>query len=238
MLEQVERTAVVTGAASGIGAAIADRFEKDGWNVFRFGKGVSNDARCVEGDVREADDWESLARNVINDVGHLDVLINNAGILREARLQDTTLEIWNELQSVNVTGTFLGCRTMLPLLRKGNAPTILNLSSIDALKGSVGHSAYAATKGAIASMTRALALELAEEGITVNALCPGTVDTPMMHSLIGNPLNAGVDKVAQHPLGRVSSVDDQAAAAAFLCSADASYITGVTLSVDGGRAIR
>jgi NAD(P)-dependent dehydrogenase (short-subunit alcohol dehydrogenase family) len=127
---------------------------------------------------------------------------------------------------------------MLPLLRKGNAPTILNLSSIDALKGSVGHSAYAATKGAIASMTRALALELAEEGITVNALCPGTVDTPMMHSLIGNPLNAGVDKVAQHPLGRVSSVDDQAAAAAFLCSADASYITGVTLSVDGGRAIR
>jgi NAD(P)-dependent dehydrogenase (short-subunit alcohol dehydrogenase family) len=100
----------------------------------------------VVGDVRSQEEWATLARRIDNDVGRLDVLVNNAGILREAPLGDTTLEMWNEVIAVNLTGAFLGCRAMLPLLRKGNAPAILNLGSVDALRGSLRHSAYAASK--------------------------------------------------------------------------------------------
>jgi NAD(P)-dependent dehydrogenase (short-subunit alcohol dehydrogenase family) len=164
--------------------------------------------------------------------------VNNAGILREAPLGETTSAMWDEVIAVNLTGTFLGCRTMLPLLQKGDAPAILNLGSIDALRGSLGHSAYAASKGGIVALTRALALELAEDGIRVNAICPGTVDTPMVKSILGKAANGGPDRVALHPLKRISTAEDQAAAAAFLCSREAGFITGVALSVDGGRAIR
>ena len=238
MPEITARTALVTGAAGGIGGAIADRFESDGWNVFRFDVGISDSGRCVCGDVRSEQDWTSVASRIDGEIGRLDVLVNNAGILRECLVADTTLDTWNDLIGVNLTGTFLGCRTMLPLLRRGNSPAILNMGSIDALKGSNGHSAYAATKGGIVSMARALALELAPERIRVNTLCPGTVETGMLSAQLGNPLNAGLDKVAQHPLGRLSTTEDQASAAAFLCSAEADFITGVALSVDGGRAIK
>lgn len=238
MTEPTARTALVTGAAGGIGGAIADRFEKDGWTVYRFDREISDGLRRIRGDVRSEEGWAELARRIDCEVGRLDVLVNNAGILREGLIADTSLDTWNEVVAVNLTGTFLGCRAMIPLLRKGNAAAILNLGSIDAIKGSNGHSAYAATKGGIVSMTRALALELAPEQIRVNALCPGTVDTSMLSITLGNPLNAGLDKVAQHPLGRVSHVDDQAATAAFLCGVESEYITGVALSVDGGRAIK
>lgn len=232
------RTAVVTGAGNGIGRAIADRFESDGWDVFRFDVDPVNGGRTVRGDVRSIEDWTSLAQRVGSEVGRLDVLVNNAGVLREALLEDTPLDVWNEVLAINLTGTFLGCQTMLPLLRKGDSACILNMGSIDAVKGSNGHSAYAATKGGIVSMTRALALELAAEGIRVNALCPGTVETGMLSSQLGNPLNTGLDKVAQHPLGRLSAPEEQAAAAAYLCSPEANFVTGVALSVDGGRAIK
>jgi meso-butanediol dehydrogenase / (S,S)-butanediol dehydrogenase / diacetyl reductase len=238
MLEITARTALVTGTASGIGRAIADRFERDGWAVFRFDLALPDGARAVRGDVRSHGDWTALAERIGKEIGRLDVLVNNAGILREAPLGETTWAMWDEVIGVNLTGTFLGCRTMLPLLQKGDAPAILNLGSIDALRGSLGHSAYAASKGGIVALTRALALELAEDGIRVNAICPGTVDTPMVKSILGKAANGGPDRVALHPLKRISTAEDQAAAAAFLCSREAGFITGVALSVDGGRAIR
>lgn len=232
------RTALVTGAGNGIGAAIAGRFEKEGWTVYRVDMEAAAHERSIQADVRSAADWARVAEHVGERSGRLDVLVNNAGILREALVSDTTDEVWADVIAVNLTGTFLGCRTMLPLLRKGASPAILNMGSIDALKGSRGHSAYATSKGGILAMTRALALELAPESIRVNALCPGTVDTGMLTSQLGNPINTGLDKVAQHPLQRLSTVDDQAAAAVFLCSTEADFITGVDLSVDGGRAIK
>lgn len=138
--------------------------------------------------------------------------------------------------NVNLTASFLSSRAMLPLLEKGDRATILNFSSIDGLRGSLWHSAYAASKGGVLSLTRTLALELAHRGITVNAICPGTVDTPMVQNMLRN--KAGIDREALHPLKRISTPEDQAVAAAFLCSPEAQYITGVSLSVDGGRAIR
>jgi 3alpha(or 20beta)-hydroxysteroid dehydrogenase len=238
MSESALRTALVTGAASGIGRAIAKRFEQNGWRVFRFDVTLPDGSQAVKGDVRSQADWTALAEGIGDEVGRLDVLVNNAGILREAPLGETTLEMWNEVIAVNLTGAFLGCRTMLPLLRKGRAPAILNLGSVDALRGSLHHSAYAASKGGIVAMTRALALELADDGIRVNAICPGTVDTPMVEHIMANAAKGGPDRVALHPLKRISTVEDQAAAAAFLCSPEAGFITGVALSVDGGRAIR
>lgn len=236
MTETTQRAALVTGAGSGIGRAIADRFAHKGWAVFRFDVVLPDAPRAVKGDVRSQKDWAALARRIADEFGRLDVLVNNAGILREAPLGETTLETWNEVIAVNLTGTFLGCREMLPLLKKGHAPAILNLGSVDALRGSLHHSAYAASKGGIVAMTRALALELAADGVRVNAICPGTVDTPMVQNILEK--GAGPDRVALHPLRRISTVEDQAAAAAFLCSPEAGFVTGVALSVDGGRAIR
>jgi NAD(P)-dependent dehydrogenase (short-subunit alcohol dehydrogenase family) len=233
-----QRIALVTGAGSGIGKEVANRFESDGWKVYR------SDISIVEGplskrcDVSSESDWASLAEVIEKECGRLDVLVNDAGVVSEALLSDTTLEIWNRIISVNLTGTFLGCRTMLPLLLRGNFPAILNVSSVDALRGSRRHTAYAASKGGIVAMTRALALELSSDGIRVNAVCPGTVDTPMVHQVISSPDFDNRDLLGKHPLGRLSTPEDQAAAIAFLCGVDSTFITGVALSVDGGRAIR
>lgn len=119
MTEMARRTALVTGAGSGIGRAIADRFEHNGWVVFRFDVILPDAPRAVRGDVRSQKDWAALAGQISDEFGRLDVLVNNAGILREAPLGETTLETWNEVIAVNLTGTFLGCREMLPLLKKG-----------------------------------------------------------------------------------------------------------------------
>lgn len=232
------RTAVVTGASSGIGRAIAERFAQDGWVVFGFDVTLPESTRGMRGDVRLQTDWSALAAMVDREVGRLDVLVNNAGVLREATVDDTTPEIWDEVIATNLTGAFLGCRTMLPLLRRGNCPTILNLGSVDALRGSFRHAAYAASKGGIVALTRALALELAKDGIRVNVICPGTVDTPMVQKSVSDQPDRAFDRISLHPLSRISTVQDQAAAAAFLCGVEATFITGVALSVDGGRAIR
>lgn len=228
----------MTGAMSGIGRAVSDRFSKDGWIVYRAGHGADGGGGEVELDVRDPASWSALAERIRDEHGLLDVLVNNAGILREAPIESTTLEMWNEVMAVNLTGAFLGCRAMVPLLRDGDRAAICNVSSIDALSGSLDHVAYAASKGGLTSMTRALALELAPAGIRVNAICPGTVETPMTESLLRADAAAGQPREAKHPLGRISSPQEQASAAAFLCSTDASFVTGVALSVDGGRAIR
>ncbi|GAA5063801.1 SDR family NAD(P)-dependent oxidoreductase [Nocardia callitridis] len=235
MSDSMPRTALVTGAASGIGKAIADRFERDGWSVLRCDLVAPEGAWSTKVDVRSSADWVAVAEEIRGRAGKLDVLVNNAGILEAAPLAQTSLDMWDRMVAVNLTGGFLGCRTMLPLLQAGTEPAILNLSSIDALRGSLDHAAYAATKGGIVAMSRALAVELAADGIRVNSMCPGTVDTPMAQRVLGSSV---ADRLALHPLNRISTVEDQAAAAAFLCSAEAGFITGVALSVDGGRAVR
>jgi NAD(P)-dependent dehydrogenase (short-subunit alcohol dehydrogenase family) len=245
MLRLKDKVALVTGAGSGIGLAVAKRLTAEGADV--LAADMKKPDRAQTGfeflplDVRSEDAWTSVTRKIADKFGRLDILVNNAGIIREAPLEQTTMQVWNEVLSVNLTGVFLGCKHLLPLLTEAETAAIVNVASVDALRGSHGHVAYAASKGGIVSLTRALALELADRNIRVNAVCPGTVDTPMVEAILSSADDveaAEANRLAIHPLGRISSADEQAATIAFLCSADASFVTGAVLTVDGGRAIR
>ena len=171
----------------------------------------------------------------------MDVLISNAGILRERPIADMPIEEWNSFIRVNLTGVFLGCKTMVPMRSQSESPTIVSLASIDALRCSRNHAAYAATKGGVVARTRALAVELSDRGIRVNAICPGSVRTPMVQQMFSDadePVALEETGVSAHLHGRISTTEEQTAAIVFIASPDANFITGVALSVDGGRAIR
>lgn len=236
---------LVTGASSGIGEAVVTRLLDEGATVVAADvKDAVNKNRSVDFvrlDVSLEADWQAAKEVIKERHGGLDVLINNAGILRESPIADMPIEEWNSLISVNLTGVFLGCKTMVPMLSQSESPAIVNLASIDALRGSRNHAAYAATKGGVVAMTRALAVELSERGIRVNAICPGTVRTPMVQQMFSDaddPVALEETRVSAHPLGRISTTEEQAAAIVFMAGPDANFITGVALSVDGGRAIR
>ena len=239
------KVALVTGASCGIGKAVVSRLLDNGAQVVAADIIESDDmnsaANFVRLDVSSEAAWKAADQKIRNSYGRLDILINNAGILRESAIEEMSLEDWNVVIGVNLTGVFLGCKSMIPLLSESEGPSIVNLASIDALRGSFHHAAYAASKGGVAAMTRALAVELADRGIRVNAICPGTVETPMVEQMFGAAEDAAAMKVQRlsvHPLGRISTPEEQAAAILFLASPEASFITGTTLSVDGGRAIR
>lgn len=236
---------LVTGASSGIGEAVVTRLLDEGATVVAADvKDAVNKNRSVDFvrlDVSLEADWQAAKEVIKERHGGLDVLINNAGILRESPIADMPIEEWNSLISVNLTGVFLGCKTMVPMLSQSESPAIVNLASIDALRGSRNHAAYAATKGGVVAMTRALAVELSDRGIRVNAICPGTVRTPMVQQMFrdaDDPVALEETRVSAHPLGRISTTEEQAAAIVFMAGPDANFITGVALSVDGGRAIR
>ena len=236
---------LVTGASSGIGEAVVTRLLDEGATVVAADvKDAVNKDRSVDFvrlDVSLEADWQATKEVIKERHGGLDVLINNAGILRESPIADMPIEEWNSLISVNLTGVFLGCKTMVPMLSQSESPAIVNLASIDALRGSRNHAAYAATKGGVVAMTRALAVELSDRGIRVNAICPGTVRTPMVQQMFSDaddPVALEETRVSAHPLGRISTTEEQAAAIVFMAGPDANFITGVALSVDGGRAIR
>ena len=236
---------LVTGASSGIGEAVVTRLLDEGATVVAADvKDAVNKNRSVDVvrlDVSLEADWQAAKEVIKERHGGLDVLINNAGILRESPIADMPIEEWNSLISVNLTGVFLGCKTMVPMLSQSESPAIVNLASIDALRGSRNHAAYAATKGGVVAMTRALAVELSDRGIRVNAICPGTVRTPMVQQMFSDaddPVALEETRVSAHPLGRISTTEEQAAAIVFMAGPDANFITGVALSVDGGRAIR
>ena len=246
MMERMQgKIALVTGAAGGIGLATAERLQAEGAEVIaadiKHPAEPLSGIRFVELDVSSEAAWADLAAKIQEQHGKLDCLVNNAGILREAPLEETSLEMWQTVMAVNLTGTFLGCKHMSPLLANSGKGAIVNLASIDALNGSEHHGAYAATKGGIAAFTRAMAVELAPKQIRVNATYPGTVDTPLVQAMFsdaGDIAAAEAKRKTMHPLGRISQPEEQAAAIAFLCSDDASFVTGAVLSVDGGRAIR
>jgi NAD(P)-dependent dehydrogenase (short-subunit alcohol dehydrogenase family) len=169
--------------------------------------------------------------------GRLDVLVNNAGVIYRNRTIDRLTEgEWDETFDVNVKGAFLMSRAALPALRAAHG-TIVNVASYVALVGFAGAAAYAASKAALVNLTRSLALDHAGEGIRVNAVCPGSVDTDMIHAAwnaLPDPVAAARAWAAKHPLGRIATVEDVAAAILFLASDDARFITGVALPVDGG----
>jgi 3-oxoacyl-[acyl-carrier protein] reductase len=242
------RVAVVAGGASGIGRAAAlllaergaavvaaDVDEIGAWETVERIRAAGGDAAAVHCDVVRAEDSEAALGFARERFGRLDVVLNCAGILRVAPLEATTEKEWGEVLAVNLTGAFLLTRVALRVLREGGGGALVHIASRAAIRAKEGHGAYSAAKAGILQLTQMAALEGAPHGIRVNCVCPGFVDSPMTR--------AGYDETAipawsrACPLGRPGRPEEIARAMLFLASDDASFITGVALPVDGGRAI-
>jgi NAD(P)-dependent dehydrogenase (short-subunit alcohol dehydrogenase family) len=240
---------VVTGGTSGIGLQCVESFARRGARVLACGvvdrEIVSVKQRAIPGveahrmDVRN----EASVRALFDEPGvaeGIDVLVNGAGIQRFGDAVRTTLEDWNEVMQVNVTGAFLASRYAIPLMRKRGGGAIVNVASIHARITAGGRVAYVASKTALIGLTRAMSLDHAAEGIRVNAVLPGTVETPMLTEgwaklrpdRTADELRVEIG--ATNPLGRIGTPDDVAAAIVFLASREAGFITGAELVVDGG----
>jgi 3alpha(or 20beta)-hydroxysteroid dehydrogenase len=234
--------ALVTGAARGVGEATARRLAAEGARVVLadvrddLGTAVAADlgaaARYEHLDVTEADDWRRVVDGIAAAEGRLDVLVNNAAILRVGGLLDTTPEMFLEVVRVNELGPFLGMRAAAPLLIASGRGSIVNLSSTQGLEGFGGLIAYVASKFAVRGMTKAAALELAPHGVRVNSVHPTGIDTPMLAETFPGSVRAGVG--AGVPLGRIARPEEVAAMVCFLASEESSFSTGAEFLVDGG----
>ncbi|HEX4273432.1 MAG TPA: SDR family NAD(P)-dependent oxidoreductase [Rhizomicrobium sp.] len=217
---------VVTGAASGLGLAIAEAVQAEGAAVTaidRVAAPFENSRICDIAD-------EDQVKRALSGLSRLDAVVNSAGIARRAKVDETEMADFDAVMAVNVRGAFLVSKYALPHLRSyGGA--ILHLSSGVATTGTRNRAAYTASKGAILSLTRNMALDYAADRVRVNCLCPGFVDTPLLASM---PAERRAGLAALHPLGRMGSVDDIAPMALFLISDQASWITGQAIAVDGG----
>ena len=243
-----QRVALVTGAGAGIGAAIARRFARDGFWVFAADVDTGGAQRTAD-DIR-AEGFR--ATSLLMDVGvpedvaagfagleaeaqRRDVLVNNAGIAPAADFFDIGREEWERVIRVNLTGTFLCSQAGARIMREHGGGAIINLSSGNALMPHPTLIPYVASKGGIGSLTKAMAVALAEYGIRVNAIGPGSVRTPMTQVSYAAP--GAMDKIlSRTPIGRVAEPEEIAGVAAFLASPDSSYVTGITVYADGGRA--
>ncbi|WNE98290.1 SDR family NAD(P)-dependent oxidoreductase [Streptomyces luomodiensis] len=246
------RVVLITGAARGQGEQEARLFAAEGARVVlgdvldgpgeALAEELGERARFVHLDVGREDDWAAAVAAAKDAFGAVDGLVNNAGILRFNELTSTPLAEYLEVVQVNQVGTFLGMRTVAPELAAAGGGTIVNTASYVALSGMAFLTSYAATKAAVVGMTRVAAMELADKGIRVNAMCPGAIDTPMTNPAQLDPTadsaeaSAAVDELYRKlvPLGRIGRPEEVARLALFLSSEDSSYVTGQPFVADGG----
>ncbi|MFB0562166.1 MAG: SDR family NAD(P)-dependent oxidoreductase [Candidatus Lokiarchaeia archaeon] len=239
------KTALVTGGSIGIGNGIARRFAREGARVcftYNTNKDAARktvneieefggEAICTQCDVRDSKQVVKVVEETEASFGSVDILVNNAGAMDLGFLVDMPLEKWQNMFKVNVEGTFLFCKAALKNMKEGGR--IINISSLSAITGDAISPSYAAAKAAIVSLTKSLADDVAHKGITVNAIAPGIIITPMIEPL----LDANKELSRDIPAKRLGKVEDVAEVAAFLASPGASYITGQVIVVDGGLGL-
>ena len=240
------KVALISGGAGGIGAAAAKLLAKEGAAVV-IADLLEDEGRATETSIAESggralfvnldvtseDSWNSAVQSTVSSFGKLDILVNNAGISHRAGVEQTTSEAWDNVMDVNVKGVFLGTKAAIPEMRKAGGGSIINISSIYGMVGSVTSAAYHASKGAVRIFNKSTAIQYASENIRANSVHPGFVDSPMTRAHHDNP-NIHEERVAKMPLGRMGLPEDIAAGILYLASDESSFVTGAELVIDGG----
>lgn len=249
-----DKVAVITGAGSGIGCASAIKFAREGAKVVvadvqddgsaetvRSIQSAGGTAAAIHTDVTDASAVDRMIKTAVETYGRLDILFNNAGMIIKGTVLDVDEESFDRIFAVNVKGVFLGCKAAIPIMLSQGGGVILNTASQMGTVGFEESSVYPATKGAVIQMTRCLALDHATDGIRVNALCPGPIDTPMnlqSSHLMGDVAEDQKRLIDRTPLARKGTAEEMANVAAFLCSDESSFVTGAAILADGGWTAR
>ncbi len=239
------KTAVVTGGCSGIGLATARRFAEEGANVVigdlddAKGPGIAEElgGTYVHVDVTDKDQVDALFKTAKDTYGSVDIAFNNAGISppEDDSILDTDLEAWKRVQDVNLTSVYLCCKAALPYMLEQRKGSIINTASFVAVMGAAtSQISYSASKGGVLSMSRELGVQFAREGVRVNALCPGPVNTPLLQELFASDPERAARRLVHVPVGRFAEPEEMANAVLFLASDESSFITASTFLVDGG----
>lgn len=249
-----EKVALVTGAARGIGKGIAAAYAREGARVALLDvdetatqaaaqeiQQAGGEVIAIAADVSRENAVNAAVARVKDAFGTIDILVNNAAVMPAGRLHETSPEDVERCLAVNIHGAYLLSRAVIPAMLEKRAGVILHMSSVTGVLGLPGVAIYSATKGALAALARAMSTDYAALGIRVNAVAPGTIDSPMLHNFLAAqknpaPLRGAFD--AMHPIGRVGTIDEVAQVCVFLASDDASFVTGATYTVDGGLSVK
>ena len=247
MFDLSGKVAIITGASQGIGRTMATVMSESGADVICVArsedkiKELSSEIENKGGraipiacDVGDGDAFSNTIKSVVDQFGKLDILINNAGITRDALLMRMNESQWDEVIQTNLKGAFFGMKAAIRPMMKNKFGRIINITSIVGLTGNPGQANYAASKAGLIGMTQSIAKEVGSRGITVNCIAPGWIDTEMTEEL---PKDSKRDLLDRIPIGKIGKPENIAHAAVFLASDEASYITGQTITVDGGRVI-
>ena len=244
-----DRVAIVTGASKGIGEGIARTFSEEGAYVVVVcrtedaGMKMAEELGAEKGraifvrtDVSKSEDIQAMINKAVETFGKLDILVNNAGYHISKNVEETSEEEWEFIQSTNLRSTFLCSKYAIPHLRKTKG-NIINISSMVGLVGQPNAGAYSATKGGQIAMSKGMAIDFAPDGIRVNVICPGWIQTPLVEDWFDQQKDTQAAReyiYGRHPLGRIGTIEECGKAAVYLASDDAAFVTGITLNIDGG----